>query len=94
MPCCIAVLAALCAPASWGQTPGRPIRMIVPAQVLAALNQQTVAALNHPQTRERLIALGLEPAPATPAQYKALLESEVKAYARLVELTGIKTESW
>jgi tripartite-type tricarboxylate transporter receptor subunit TctC len=64
----------------------------VPPKVLAALNSQTVAALNHPHTRERLVALGLEPAPTTSAEYKALLESEVKAYARLVQLTGIKAE--
>ena len=64
----------------------------LPAKILATLNGQTVAALNHPQTRERLIALGLEPAPTTPAEYKALLESEVKAYARLVQLTGIRAE--
>ena len=64
----------------------------MPPRVLDKLNRETRAALENPQVRERLLALGLEPAPTTSAQYKALLEREVKAYAELVRITGIKAD--
>jgi len=64
----------------------------IPPKVVDKLNRETRAALENPQVRERLLALGLEPAPTTSAQYKALLEREVKAYAELVRITGIKAD--
>ena len=64
----------------------------LPAAVLDKLNRETRAALENPQLRERLLGLGLEPAPTTAAEYKALLAREVKAYAELVRITGIKAE--
>jgi tripartite-type tricarboxylate transporter receptor subunit TctC len=64
----------------------------MPPRVLGKLSRETRAALQNPQVRERLLALGLEPAPSTSAGYKALLEREVKAYAELVRITGIKAE--
>jgi len=64
----------------------------MPPSVLEKLNRETRTALEHPQVRERLLVLGLEPAPTTPGQYKALLEREVKAYAELVRITGIRAE--
>ena len=64
----------------------------IPPKVVDKLNRETRAALENPQVRERLLALGLDPAPTTSAQYKALLEREVKAYAELVRITGIKAD--
>jgi len=64
----------------------------MPPKVLDKLNRETRAALQNPQLREWLRVLGLEPAPSTSAEYKALLEREVKAYAELVRIAGIKAE--
>ena len=51
---------------------------------MARLNREAVAALKHPDTKERLVALGAEPAPSTPQQADAYFRSEVERWTRIL----------
>jgi tripartite-type tricarboxylate transporter receptor subunit TctC len=57
----------------------------MPQSIMARLNSETVAALKHPETKERLVALGAEPAPSTPQQADAYIRSEVERWIRILK---------
>jgi len=64
----------------------------VPADVLAKLSGEVRSALVNQQVRERLVAQGLLPVGDSPAEFRAYVESEIKAYAEMVKLAGIEPE--
>ena len=70
--------------------------VLVPARTSAAiigrLNGELVKILGSAETRERLTALGMEPAGGTPEQYAAHLKEELAKYGRIVKAAGIKAE--
>jgi len=49
---------------------------------MARLNSEAHAALNHPETRERLVNLGAEPTPTTPQEADAHIRAEVERWFR------------
>jgi tripartite-type tricarboxylate transporter receptor subunit TctC len=57
----------------------------VPRPIMARLNSETVAALKHAETKERLVALGAEPAPSTPQEADAYIRSEVERWIRILK---------
>ncbi len=63
-----------------------------PAPVIARLNAEIVKALRNPEVQEKLKALGMQPAPSTPEQYDAFLQSESARYAKVVREAGIKAD--
>ena len=63
-----------------------------PAAILARLQGEVRKALVHPPVRERLVEQGFVPVGDTPAQFKALVAAEFKAYAEMARLAGIKPE--
>ncbi|HYH40910.1 MAG TPA: tripartite tricarboxylate transporter substrate binding protein [Burkholderiales bacterium] len=65
-----------------------PIR--TPAAIVRRLNTEIVKVLNDPESRERLEAQGLEPAPMTPQELKAYTEQDTLRWARLIKAAGIK----
>jgi tripartite-type tricarboxylate transporter receptor subunit TctC len=64
----------------------------VPADILAKLSGEVRTALANPQLRERLVAQGLLPVGNSPAEFRATIESEIRAYAEMVKLAGIEPE--
>jgi tripartite-type tricarboxylate transporter receptor subunit TctC len=57
----------------------------MPQPIMARLNSETVAALKHPETKERLVALGAEGAPSTPQEADAYVRSEVERWIRILK---------
>jgi len=64
----------------------------LPTEVIAKLHTEVLRALADPTVRERLGALGLDPVGNAPAEFKAQVESQIKAYAEMVRLAGIQPE--
>ena len=64
----------------------------VPKPIVEKLRGDIVAAVNSPDVRERFAVLAVEPRTNTPQQFQALLESDVKRWAKVVKDAGIKIE--
>ena len=64
----------------------------VPSAILVRLNAEVVKALNSPDGNARFMAQGVDPTTNTPAQFTALLRSEIERWAKLVKASGIRAE--
>jgi tripartite-type tricarboxylate transporter receptor subunit TctC len=63
-----------------------------PQPVVAKLNAAAVKALSRDEINKRLLSLGAEPAGGSPAEFRALLESEQKLWAKVVKDSGAKAD--
>jgi len=63
-----------------------------PKDVIAKWNAEVTKILSSPEMRERLTAQGAEPAPMTPDQFAAFIQSEITKYARIVKASGSKVD--
>lgn len=63
-----------------------------PPAVLAELSGEIARILQLPDVKERLLALGAEPAPTTPGGFDAHIRAEVTKYRKIVQDAGIKPE--
>ena len=63
-----------------------------PKEVIARLDAELVKAVNQPEVRERLMAVGVEPQSRTAEQMTAYLKSEVDKYGKIVRAIGLKIE--
>jgi len=63
-----------------------------PPVVVARLHGEIVKALAAPDVRERFAALAVEPRTSTPEQFRALIESDLVRWAKVVRDAGIKLE--
>ena len=63
---------------------GLVVPAATPADVVAALNKQVVAAINDPAVHKRLIDFGVEPVGNTPAQFAELLKNEIGQWQKLI----------
>ena len=70
--------------------------MVVPAATppaaIARLNAEVVRALDNAEIQSKLRAQGMTPAPGTPEQFMAMLQSESARYAKVVREAGMKSE--
>ncbi len=64
-----------------------------PRAVIARLNHEITTALGTPELREQLMTAGADPAPNTPEQFAALIQSEIIKWAKIIKLSGAKAES-
>ena len=64
----------------------------MPAPILEKLHSTVVRIVNLPDMREKLIGLGAEPAPSTPAEFAALIKSELAKWARVVKESGARLD--
>jgi tripartite-type tricarboxylate transporter receptor subunit TctC len=64
----------------------------VPRPIVDKLNAETVAILALQDVRERLLALGAEPAATTPDEFAAYLKSEIAKWGKAVKDSGAKVE--
>ena len=63
-----------------------------PPAIVQKLNAEINKALQAPDFRERLAALGAEPVGGTPEQFSRVIESETVKYAAVIKRAGIKPE--
>jgi tripartite-type tricarboxylate transporter receptor subunit TctC len=64
----------------------------LPPPILAKLHGEFTAAVAHPLIVERYKTLMLEPATTTPAEFRALIETDLKRWGRIVKEAGIKAQ--
>ena len=57
----------------------------IPRSVMTRLNSEVNAALNHAESKERLVSLGAEPTPSTPEQADAHIRGEVERWNRTLK---------
>jgi len=63
-----------------------------PATLVQALHTHLTAALKRPGMNEALFVQGLDAAGAGPAEFGALMKSEIAKYGRVVKAAGIRAE--
>ena len=63
-----------------------------PADIIARINRDTVAALSSPDVKERLGALGFDPAVTTPGEFGARIKSEIAKWDKVVRAANIRIE--
>ena len=63
-----------------------------PADIVALLHREIGNAVALPDMRERLDALGFEPAATTPQEAAATLRSDSAKWAKVIQAAGIKAE--
>ena len=63
-----------------------------PKPVLDAIHAQAVKALQHPEVRERMAGLGIEPVGNTPAELGAILKSDLEKWTAVAKSAGVKAE--
>jgi tripartite-type tricarboxylate transporter receptor subunit TctC len=63
-----------------------------PPEVVDKLYRETRAALQDPQVRERLRGLGVEPIGNSPAEFRKFVSDEVRLYAEMARIAGLKPE--
>jgi tripartite-type tricarboxylate transporter receptor subunit TctC len=63
-----------------------------PADVVEALRKATVAAINTPKVRDRLLNDGAEPIGSTPAEFAGMMRTESKRWADVVKDMAISVE--
>ena len=61
-----------------------------PVAVVSRLNTEIRKALDHADVKARLTQDGADPAPGTPAEFSALIKSELAKYAKVVAAANIK----
>jgi tripartite-type tricarboxylate transporter receptor subunit TctC len=64
----------------------------VPQPVLEKLRREIIKAVDSADVRERFTALAVEPRVNTPAEFRALLEADLKRWAKVVKDAGIRIE--
>jgi tripartite-type tricarboxylate transporter receptor subunit TctC len=63
-----------------------------PKDIVNKLNNEIRNILQMPSTIERLTAVGLEPAIATPAEFSALIKADQQKWGEIVTDAGIKKQ--
>lgn len=61
-----------------------------PAPVVEQLNKDMTAVLRLPDVQKQLVAMGVTQATGSPAQFQALIESEMAKYARIAKAANIQ----
>jgi tripartite-type tricarboxylate transporter receptor subunit TctC len=63
-----------------------------PQDIIETLNREINACLADPQMKERMIGLGSEPMPLSPAAFKRLLIDDTEKWAKVIRAANIKPE--
>jgi tripartite-type tricarboxylate transporter receptor subunit TctC len=63
-----------------------------PAAIVNALQAEIAKILAQPETREKILGMGFEPAGSSPAQFQSFLEREIQRSAKVVSHAGIKLD--
>jgi tripartite-type tricarboxylate transporter receptor subunit TctC len=60
-----------------------------PREIVSRLSRELIRALETPDLRQRLAALGVDPWPGTPEQLQELLRVDIERYGRVVRAAGL-----
>jgi tripartite-type tricarboxylate transporter receptor subunit TctC len=71
---------------------GLVVPVATPPSAISRLNAELVNALRNAEVREKFKTYGMSPAPGTPEQFGAFLQSESARYAKVVREAGIKAD--
>lgn len=63
-----------------------------PAAIVNRLNTELRDVLNEPETQERFLQRGVEPAPGSAQEFGALIKSEIAKWAKVIRAAGIQPE--
>jgi tripartite-type tricarboxylate transporter receptor subunit TctC len=63
-----------------------------PAPIVQRLNAEVLRILAQPDTRERLLQMGFEPAGTSPEQLAAFVQSETRKWTALIRSAGVKAQ--
>ena len=63
-----------------------------PQNIIDALRNETVSALNRSEARERLANLGVEAVASTPAEFAAKMRSEISVIGKVIRDAGIRAD--
>jgi len=63
-----------------------------PADIIARLNREFLAALKNTELRQRLMVEAFEPIGTPPEQLRAYMKSEIARWAKLVKATGTRID--
>lgn len=63
-----------------------------PREVIGKLSAEFVKALNTPDVRQRLTAMGVEPAGSTPEQFAEAIRTEIEQFGKLVRTSAARVE--
>ena len=63
-----------------------------PKPIIDRLNREVVAALKVKAVADKIIALGGEPEPMTPAEFSAFVDKEIAINAEIVKAAGLKPQ--
>lgn len=63
-----------------------------PGAIIDRLNREIVRFLNMPDTRERLLATGVETVGGTPDEFSAMIQSDIVRLAKMIKDAGIRGE--
>ena len=63
-----------------------------PADVISKLQQEVARILNLPDVKEKLFAVGLDPAPSSTAEFGAFIKSEAVRWDKIIKQAGVKLE--
>ena len=63
-----------------------------PRDIVNKLNAAIVKSLRGAETRERLLAQGIEPLGSTPAEFSTLLRNELPKWANVVKVSGARVD--
>ena len=64
----------------------------MPQPVLDKIHDAVVRIVRTPEMNQRLVDLGAEPALSTPAEFGALIKSEIVKWAKVVKESGAKVD--
>jgi len=63
-----------------------------PAEIVARLNREIVAALSVPEIRQRALDAGAEPFTDTPQEFAAMIREETRKWAQVIRAADIKLQ--
>ncbi len=63
-----------------------------PSDIIALLNREIGRSVALPDVQNRLLALGFEPATATPEEFASVIKADIAKWASVIRAAGIKAE--
>lgn len=64
-----------------------------PREIVAVLHREATKALGTPEVRAQFASVGLDAAQGTPADFRAMLEAEVKRWSQVQAVANVKPDS-
>lgn len=64
----------------------------LPQEVVDRLSSAVTAILAKPEVQEKIVAIGMEPAPTTPREFDAFVTSQLEIWGKRIKAAGIQPE--